>query len=216
MRHGHWLLFTGLLVVGEGTVATAQERQIGLKAGASLATLERDRTQTGDEPYGGRTGMTAGPYAVLPVLDRLALQLEMLFTEKGGSLPLRDPSIVSGTITTRLRFHYMDVPALARVRGPRIKTTTLNAFAGPTLSVRLSARQQTVFTGEGAFGFERDLTEDMKRFDLALTVGAGAEIGSRMIMDARYTHGLNDVVADLAGARLSNRAFLITAGVRIF
>lgn len=211
--HGYWVLSAFLLVVGS-TTAAAQERQIGVKAGASLATLERERTQTGDEPYGGRTGLTLGPYLVLPFHDRVAFQLEMLLTEKGGSVPLRDPFIVSGGATTRFKFHYMDVPALARARGPRIKSASLHGFAGPTVSIRLNARRQTVFRGAGSFGLEREV-DDMKLFDLGLTVGAGAEI-QRMVVDARYTHGLNEVVSDLAGARLSNRAFLVTAGFRIF
>lgn len=214
MRHAGRCVLSAVLVLAGGISAAAQEPRIGLKAGASLASLEREQAQTGDQPYGSRTGITAGPYLVLPLQDRAAFQVEMLFTEKGGSLPLVDPSIVSGTIATRFKFHYMDVPMLARVNGPRVKSAALHAFAGPTLSLRLSAQLQTVFSGVGAFGYERDLDE-MKRLDVGLTVGAGADI-QRMVVDARYTHGLQDVVADLAGARLKNRAFLITAGFRIF
>lgn len=211
--HGR-LVLSALLVLVGGTGAVAQERQIGLKAGASLATLERNETRTGDEPYGTRTGITAGPFLVLPLENRFALQLEMLFTEKGGSLPLLDPAIVTGEVETRFKFHYMDLPALMRVKGPRLGSASLHVFAGPTLGVMLSAREQTAFKGLIAAGFE-DKIGDMERFDLGATLGAGVEI-QRAVFEVRYTHGLNDVVTDIAGARLSNRGLLITGGMRIF
>jgi hypothetical protein len=193
----------------------AQERQIGLTFGASLASVERESGPAGQDPYDGRTGITGGAFIHLPVRGRIHLQVETLFTEKGGSVPLRDPSIISGSVTIRYKFHYMDVPVLARVRGPRLGSAHLHGFAGPTFSVRLAGEQQTVFAGEGAFGFERELGDEMDRFDAGMTAGAGVEIG-RALFEVRYTHGLKAVMTDLDGARLSNRGFLVTAGVRIF
>lgn len=195
--------------------AAAQERQLGLKGGASLSTLNRERTLTGDEPFGIRAGMTIGPYLVLPLSNRVAVQLEMLFTEKGGSLRLIDPSIVQGTVSTRYKFQYLDVPALARIRGPRVMSATLFGFAGPTLSLRMDARQQLAFSDVGAFGFERDLANEMKRLDLGVTLGGGAQVG-RLVVDLRYTHGLSNVVDEDNGTALANRGFLVTAGFRIF
>ena len=198
-----------------GTPAAAQDRQVGLKGGASLSTLTRERTLTGDEPFDLRAGMTAGPYLVLPLADRFAVQFEVLFTEKGGSLPVRDPSIVSGTVSTRYKFYYLDIPVLARIRGPRVSSAILSGFAGPTVSLRIDARQQTAFSGAGAFGLERDLGDEMHRVDLGITLGAGVEV-SRLLVDARYTHGLSNVVDEANGTALANRGILVTAGFRIF
>ena len=195
--------------------ARAQDRQIGLKAGASVATLQREHTQVGDDPFGTRTGLTIGGFALLPVRNRVALQLEALFTEKGASLPLRDPDIIQGSLSTRYDFQYLDLPVLVRVRGPRIRTATLHAFAGPSLGVRLSAKEQLVFETPAAAGFQRDLGDEMKFFDVGFAVGSGVEIG-RAVIDARYTWGFGDVLSDAAGTALSNRGFLITAGVRLF
>jgi hypothetical protein len=195
----------------------AQEREVGFTLGASVATLDRASTQAGDDPFRTRTGMTAGAYALLPVRDRIGVLFELLFTDKGASLPFHNPALVQGTMSTRFKFHYMDVPVLARVRGPRIKGATLHAFGGPTLSVRLSAKQQTVFDLQSPTGFERDLEGDeMERFDVGLTFGGALQLSRRLFFDARYTYGLNSVLADDNGRALSNRGLLVTAGVRVF
>jgi hypothetical protein len=193
----------------------AQEREVGVKLGASIATLDRDNTRIGDDPFRTRTGMTAGAYALLPFRQRVGLLFELLFTDKGASLPFRNPALVQGTMSTRFKLHYMDVPVLARLRGPRIKGTTLHAFAGPTMSVRLSAKQQTVFDLASPTGFERDLDE-LERFDVGLTFGGALQLNRRLFFDARYTYGLNSVLADDNGTALSNRGLLVTAGVRVF
>jgi hypothetical protein len=193
----------------------AQERELGLKLGASVATLDRESTQIGDDPFRTRTGMTAGGYAFLPVRQRFGVLFELLFTEKGASLPFHDPALVQGTMSTRFKFQYMDVPVLARVRGPRIKGAMLHAFAGPTMSVRLSGKQQTVLDLASPAGFERDLDE-MDRFDVGLTFGGAVQLNRRVFFDARYTYGLSSVLADDNGTALSNRGLLVTAGVRVF
>ena len=208
-----WL--AALLMVSPAAVAAAQDREAGFKLGASIATLDRESTQAGDDPFGTRTGITAGAYALLPAYQRLGVLFELLFTEKGASLPFHDPALVQGTMSTRFKFHYMDLPVLARVRGPRIRNATIHAFGGPTASVRLSAKRQTVFEFESPSGFERDLDE-MKRFDVGLTFGAVLQLNRRLFFDARYTYGLTSVLDDDSGRSLTNRGLLITAAVRVF
>lgn len=185
-----------------------------MKIGASLSTLHRDRP-TSEVPYDHRSGITGGAYLVQPLRGRIAAQFEMLFTEKGAALPFNPPSLIQGEMSIRYKFHYMDVPILARVQGPRVGGGRLHLFAGPTVSLRLSAKQQTAFLLGGAAGFERDVGSEMDRMDLGMTAGAGLDIG-RAAFDVRYTHGLNDVLADLAGARVGNRNILITGGFRVF
>jgi hypothetical protein len=215
MRNALAVWMAALLMVAGVEAATAQEREVGIKLGASVATLDRESTQAGDDPFGTRTGITAGAYALLPAYQRLGVLFELLFTEKGASLPFHDPALVQGTMSTRFKFHYMDLPMLARVRGPRIKNATMHAFGGPTVSVRLSAKRQTVFEFESPSGFERDLDE-MKRFDVGLTFGGALQLNRRLFFDARYTCGLSSVLDDDNGASLTNRGLLITAGVRVF
>ena len=207
-------LAAAMLMAGTA-VATAQEREVGFTFGASVATLDRASTQIGDDPFNRRTGMTAGAYAFLPVRHRFGVLFELLFTEKGASVPFHDPALVQGTMSTRFQFQYLDVPVFARIRAAQIKGATLHAFGGPTMSVRLRAKRQTVFDLQSPTGFERDLDE-MERFDLGLTFGGALQLNRRVFFDARYTYGLTSVLADDNGTSLSNRGLLITAGIRIF
>jgi hypothetical protein len=209
------LSLAGLLLLATTESVLAQERQIGLKVGASVATLTSDQTETGQDPFRRRTGLTAGAFAVQPLTGRLALQLELLFTEKGGSVPLHDPSIVQGSLTTRYKLHYMDVPVLVRVQGPSIKTGRLSIFAGPTVSLRLGAKQQTVFELPVPAGFERELGDEAGRVDAGLSVGGGVQFG-RVLFDARYTWGFLDALVVGGGTTLNNSGLLLTGGVRIF
>jgi hypothetical protein len=209
------LALTGLLLLASSATGLAQDREVGLKVGASVATLDRDETQAGHDPFRRRTGLTAGTFAVVPVRSRLALQLELLFTEKGGSVPLHDPRIIQGSMSTRYKLHYMDLPVLMRIQGPRVRTAATNVFMGPTVSIRLSAKEQTVFELERPAGFERELGSEARRTDVGLTVGGGTQLG-RMLLDARYTWGFADALVEGGGATLTNRGLLITAGFRIF
>ena len=209
------LALAGLLLLASSQAGTAQEREVGLKVGASVATLDRDETQAGQDPFRRRTGLTAGAFAVVPMTSRLALQLELLFTEKGGSVPLHDPRIIQGSMSMRYKLHYMDLPTLVRIQGPRLRGAATHVFMGPTVSIRLSAKEQTVFELERPAGFERELGNEARRTDVGLTVGGGARFG-RVLLDGRYTWGFADALVEGGGATLSNRGLSITAGFRIF
>jgi hypothetical protein len=215
MRNRCSLLFAGFSLVAGVAAADPQERQIGLKGGVSVASLAGDAGGVGALPYDPRTGLTGGVFAVFPMHKRLALQVEAILTDKGGTLPVNDPGIIQGAANERLRFQYLDFPVLARITGPRVRSAILHGFAGPMLSVRVSARYQTAFMGAGSYGFEYDIGQDVGRFDLGLTAGAGVDIG-RLVMDARYTRGFTDLFDAAGSAPVRNRGFLMTAGVRIF
>jgi hypothetical protein len=216
MRRHLRLVLAGALVLGGSSLAAAQGRQIGLKAGASVATLHPEASQISGEPLEPRAGLTAGAFAVFPLQSRLAIQLEALFTDKGGTQAVPDPTILRGVLLDRLRFHYLDVPVLLRVSGPQAGSARLHGFIGPTLSVRLGAKYESALSASGSWGTEYDIAQDTRRFDAGLTVGGGAEFGPRLVLDARYTLGLADVLEEQLGTPVTNRGFLVTVGVRIF
>jgi hypothetical protein len=209
--HRQRLAIVGLVLVLAGGLATAQERQVGVKAGIAVSSLE----QPGSEGYDVRTGLAGGAFAVIPIHKRTAIQAEVLLIEKGGTRGLIDPAIIQGDVSEKLQFQYLDLPILLRVTGPGAGNASLHGFVGPTLSVRTSAKYQTALSGTGTFGFEYNIGEEAKRFDVGLSVGAGADIGRRLVIDARYTHGFMDVL-DEDNESLRNRGFLVTAGFRIF
>ena len=206
----------GIVLLAASGEAAAQQREFGGTLGASLATLARAGPDDSLESFGSRFGLTFGAFAELPIGHRFSFQIEALFTDKGGSEPFVDPIIVTDAVTSRYKLKYLDLPLLVRVTGPRVGRGTLQAFAGPTVSLRIGATKQAAFEGPGDSGFKRDLESDeIDRFDTGLTFGGGIEL-DRVRFDARYTIGMADVLTAALETKAANRGFLFTAGFRFF
>jgi hypothetical protein len=139
-----------------------------------------------------------------------------MVSNKGGSQRFEDPAVLQGNVAERLRLRYLDVPLLARVAGPRVASASLYGLAGVTLSLRLSAAHQLAVSDLGVFGVETAIDSEARRLDEAITIGAGADIGRRLVVEGRYSHGLAEVFHDDFGLRVKNRGFLLTVGARIF
>src|SRR5688500_16963125 len=77
------LLF--LLLFGAPSSARAEERHFGAKAGPNFAVLSLDADYEG-ESYDRRIAVGGGGFVVLPVNQRLAVQLEALYNPKGAKL----------------------------------------------------------------------------------------------------------------------------------
>jgi hypothetical protein len=213
MRHYRCFVFAAFLLAAGSAPAMAQEREAGLKAGISFASVGGSES---DGSYGLRTGLTAGAFAVVRGNSRVALQLEALFTEKGGKQVLHDPNVTQGELSATFKLDYFDLPVLARIRGPRLASARVHFLAGPMVSMRLGAKYQEGFTDSGSFGVNIDIGDDVRRFDLGLVVGAGADIGSHLVVDARYGYGLRNLFDSDTESSLKNRGFAVTAGFRIY
>lgn len=203
------LTIVGLVVCGVST-ALAQDRQFGVKAGVNAATLTSSAETQGSYD-GTRVGLTVGAFAVLPLTGPLKVQIEGLFSQKGASLALADENV-----TATLEFDYLDFPVLARFDGPTAGGARLHFLAGPSVSYRLAANSRLSDTGSDfAAGFVDNIEDDVSRFDLGLVVGAGAEVGRRLVVDVRYAWGLNNVFKDdLEGGDVKHRVLSVTAGIR--
>ena len=203
-------LMIGGLLAGTVSGALAQERQFGVKAGVNVAALSFSGNPEGSYDD-KRIGLTAGAFTVLPLAGPLALQLEGLFSQKGASLTVEEADV-----SAALEIDYLDFPVLARFNGPALGTTRLHGLAGPMISYRMGAKSRLSYTG---FDFEEgsldNIEDDVVRFDLGLVVGAGADIGRRLVVDARYAWGLRNAFKDpIAGEDVKHRVLTVMAGVR--
>ncbi len=95
-------IFILALVAGVAGAAQAQHSDIslGLKAGGSLSSL----VGADAGAYNNLFGFHAGVFANIGLTNMIAFQPELLYSQKGGKLPLP-----GGNDLTR-RFHYVDVP----------------------------------------------------------------------------------------------------------
>lgn len=201
----------GVILTGAAAPAQAQTRQVGIKAGVNAASLAVEGADDDGEYNERKIGWLAGGFAVLPVTGPLAVQLEALFSQKGAQLSVDEPNLVFS-----LELDYLDFPILARFDAPATATTRLHVFAGPSLGYRMGARRKA---SSNQFDFAQgeivNVEEDIKRFDLGLVAGAGADIGRRLVVDARYSWGLRNVNKDeTAGSGMTHRVLSIMAGVR--
>jgi hypothetical protein len=200
----------GMTVLG-GASALAQERHVGLKAGVSYARLQIE-PDTDDGFTDGRIRATGGAFAVLPMNPRFALQLEALFSQKGASAKLGN----EGEATATLKLDYLDIPVLLRIEGPASGSKSFHVFAGPSASLRLSAKSEVEFSGDFLSSGETiDVSDEVERFDVGIVVGGGIHIGRRLVIDGRYSWGLinaNSVEDD--PVTIKHRVFAVMAGVR--
>ena len=109
----------------------------------------------------------------------------------------------------QLNTGYIDVPVVAKAN-----FNGFQVFAGPQASYLVSANLRTT---AGALGFnlideKMDATNQLNRWDIALTGGVGYQFAGGFNITASYDHGLSKVDA---GKNFSsyNRAFKVGIGM---
>ena len=189
--------------------AQAQQRQFGGKVGPTIATL-LDKVSDQNEGYDHRVSLGGGGFVVLPLGGRTAVQIEALFTPKGGKL------LQETDVTATLILDYIEVPLLGRVTAIRSSSVSVHVFGGPSAGVRINAKQQVAYTGAVIrSGFSDDISSEIARFELGLVAGGGVDVGRYGVIDARYFWGVTDVNRDASeGNRVRNRGLTILAGLR--
>ena len=185
--------------------AAAQGLEFGVKGGVSLAKLSFDSDVSGVS-LNTLIGLAAGGFLTWPLAGRLDVDAEGLYSVKGVSID-------AGVASAKTRIEYVDVPVLARYRIVGSSTTRrVHVVGGPMFGFRVRAKTISDF-GDGSF--HRDITDQVKPFDLSIATGADVEFG-RFIVDGRYAFGLMNINEDLAdgGVKVRNRVFTFLGGVR--
>jgi hypothetical protein len=180
--------------------AAAQDVGVGVKGGVTRMKIVFDDPA----PVTGSSdaGIVVGGFATLAVWSRLSAQVEALFSERTTTF--------EDVVTDRLR--YLEVPVLARYRVWSTGRLTVDALAGAHLAFLLDAT-------ESISGLESDFSEAVRPRDVAAVAGAAVTWG-RVVVDARYLHGLSKLYvtppAPAPEFPAYQRGFEITAGWRIF
>ena len=192
MRKLAWILAAAVLTPAFPSATVAQRGlSIGARTGLSTARVHGADAEQVD----ARTAFTGGASASLGLSDRLALEIDVLYAPKGGTMT---GSSFNGTIT--YRFNYIEVPVLVRYTVlPRARLRPALVL-GIARAVRLnSSSTNASFTG---FAYPRQFVFP-KTTDNGLVFGAtvGAPVGRHQVrLDARYTLGLTH----LAGTQFTN------------
>ena len=197
----------GILLAGAASAA-AQPREFGFKVGPTFASLDFGM----DSDYDTKVSVGGGVFGVLPLNERIAVQLEGLFRPSGASQKLE---IDDFSATSKLLLNYFEVPTLVRVTATRSASRSFYVFAGPSFAMKLSAKLESSSTGGGfTSGTLDDIGEDIKRFEVGAVAGAGVNIGRHLVVDGRYTWGLTKINETSPEESLKNRALTFLVGYR--
>ncbi|MGZ5439328.1 MAG: porin family protein, partial [Candidatus Aminicenantales bacterium] len=110
------------------------------------------------------------------------------------------------TGTGKLRFDYLEIPILLKVRIPTGDVHPF-VFAGPAIGFNLKAAFQDI-TGSSS-----DVA-GMNKVDYSAVFGGGLQLGRSIHIDARYTLGLQKLeVPDLGTIDLKNGVLSATIGL---
>jgi hypothetical protein len=193
------------LVVGalaSPSVAAAQTVEFGIKGGLSFANIPQLAEffeDQGADDVGSRTGAVFGAHVAFDLTDGIAIQPEVLFTQRGfqGEAPFD-----LGDFAAEL--DYLDIPVLVRLGAG---DSGLTLVAGPSFNFNVRA------TGTAEDQDDEDLGDDIEDLDIGLVFGAGY-YGTVLIIEGRFEEGLTKVATFSGSDTNRNRTFMVMAGVR--
>jgi hypothetical protein len=181
--------------------ALAQSLTYGVKGGVTFANLSEEGKAV-TATFDTRIGHIAGGFVTWPLSGRLALQPEVLFTQKGAKVEQG-----GGTLTQEL--DYLDVPVLIRYRLTGTDERHFSAFGGPAIGVKLRAHSRASF---GETAIEDDVSDQLKATDLSVVGGVAYQRG-RLSLEGRYAWGVSDIDKDTSDdVKIRTRVIAILAG----
>jgi hypothetical protein len=226
----------GTIVVLLASTASLQGQalNVGIKGGYSPATLNGDDVgrwladEAGKEA-GWRQGFTAGAFLTWRFHPRLALQPEVLYTQKGAVMDVLDEGV---DIHGKARFDYVEIPLLLKFMVPvGPNPTNPYLFAGPMVAIKTTCDFTAEATIAGTelresancgetmtFGDETEQAPDIKNVDYGITFGGGVgfPVGSvQLWLDGRYVMALGNVPDEGPNTSVYNRSFAATIAVSV-
>ena len=194
----------------------------GIKAGLNLSTmLKKDNLNIYSDDYKLNPDFHLGMTAEFPLNEILSLGTGFVISPKGYRV--HNKETVSGEpYETKVKANllYFDIPLTAKAAFS-LESARIFGFIGPYAGVGIRGKiKSEVTSGGSTIADQEDVNwgsgeqNDLKRFDLGLTFGAGIEINSIQI-GLSYGLGLTNIspVTD-NGRKISNRVLSLSAGYR--
>ena len=177
-------VFAGLLAMPQ---AARADVQFGIKAGGNMARPTGIDAQDPMATLKNKVGFNGGIFLALNFGRVVTVQWEVLYTMKGATYVALDDSF-----TDKLYADYIEVPLLLKLRIPAPVVQPF-IFGGPTVGFKL--QEKLMSNGE-----EVPLADSLlKDNDYGAIVGAGLNLGKHLILDVRYSLGLQKVIAVFEG-----------------
>ncbi|RKR11157.1 outer membrane protein with beta-barrel domain [Flavobacterium sp. 90] len=160
------IIFAAMAVMVFG-FANAQKTRFGVKGGLNVTSF------AGGYNYNAKSlvGFQVGGFAEIKVIERLAIQPEILFSTQGAKQELSMTNFDS-------KLNYINVPVLAKF----YITKQFTVEAGPQLGFLVSAKQDG-----------HDAKDSYKSVDTGFNFGAGYNFTDNVSVNLRYTVGLSNI-----------------------
>lgn len=146
----------------------AQETRFGIKGGLNLTNF------SGDVDTYLKAGFHVGGFAEIKIIERLAIQPELLYSTQGARYRLDGGPDSSD----ELKLNYINIPVLAKF----YVTKQFTVEGGPQLGFLVSAKDRG-----------KDVNDLYKSADLGFNFGAGYNLTDNFAIGLRYTVGLSGV-----------------------
>lgn len=189
-----WLV----LLTGSIGSAQAQASRYGFKAGFSLTSFTGDDT----EGTGSKAGWHAGIVGVAGINERVSVQGEFLYSQKGATVEGRD---YTGTFKGTQTLHYVDVPLLVKV-----KFNQVFLEAGPQAGMLVGAKLKAESSSARLSGDNQSAFKDL---DFGYALGVGTEFSNGVVLGLRYNGGLSNIFN--VGAEVRNSALQVHIGYMV-
>jgi hypothetical protein len=183
------LLTVALAMTLVACTASAQNVNIGVKAGLNVYTIHSDND---DADFNSMAGFHGGLLAHIHMSRQFAMQPEITYSSQGAKYTL-------GGDDFKTKLGYINVPVMFQYmfdNGFRLQ-------AGPQLGILVSAK------GEDENGNSLDIKDQLNTAEFALGVGAGyVHVPSGFGVDVRYNLGISNISKD-DDAKAMNRGFQV-------
>lgn len=194
--------------------ANAQNR-IGFIGGLNVASIANLQYSIEDARVTNRAGLGFGVFADHALNESVALRVESMFLQKGGTIGESFYDPVAGVINVDLTFDlsYLESAILLKI-GAGGKETQTYFMAGPTVGYLIDARMTSKINGRESNAEPPDLTRFFKNIDVGINAGAGLRLGA-FFVEGRYIASLSNILADPqdGDSEWMNRGLELMAGI---
>ena len=166
----------------------AQNFHIGAKAGLNLTSLSGDF-----ESAKAKTSFHFGGMVEIPILDKLSVQPELLYSSQGAKSKFDSDDII--------KLNYVTVPIMAKYYVWEL----LSVEAGPQVGFLLTAEREDD-------GQLEDLKDITKSVDIGVNLGLGYKLPMGLNFGLRYNFGRNINSDNDSSTKVKNSVFQISAG----
>jgi hypothetical protein len=192
--------FAGLMALPQ---TAAADVQFGIKAGGNMAKITGADTHDTEGVLKNRIGFVGGIFLAFNFGKVVTIQTEVLYTMKGASFEYTD---VDETIIEKLYCDYIEIPLLLKIKIP-LPVIQPFVFAGPSVGFKLSEKHELAGVP----------LEDVlfKNNDYGAIFGAGLNLGRNLMLDVRYSMGLQKLLddPDFSELDIKNGVWAATIGI---